>query len=236
MKLFLDSGDRVEINQKWKGVFAGVTCNPTILKKDGITDPIAYAHQVAQDIYPLPLSVECPKLRLEDCKRFIDAVLAVYENDCIQHTNVVIKIPILDHNGRCLIELMQLLLNHYNGSLSEGSSPILKLNVTCLMSAQQAFLVSQLGNAIQYVSLFAGRIDDMNGGAVHEIKRTAELLKATESSTKIIACSVRQVSNILQWLEAGADIVTVPPSYLEKMAFHPRTRETVEQFTRDAEV
>jgi len=39
--------------------------------------------------------------------------------------------------------------------------------------------------------------------------------------------------NVIEWLEAGAHIVTVLPSLLEGMLVHPYSKETVEMFLRD---
>lgn len=235
MKLFLDSGNRTEINQKWKGVYRGVTCNPTILKKDGIDardeTVINFARQVAEDIYPLPVSVECPYLSFEKAKEFIHKLLYTTENTYV--LNIVVKLPIEDTNGTCLVPLIQELLTHFN---TFNATPVLNLNITCLMSFHQALLVSQFGDAIKYVSLFAGRIDDMNSGAEFEIERTRSFLDKSKSSTEIIACSVRRVADIPIWLNAGAHIVTAPPKYFEMLSHHPRTRETIEQFTKDAGV
>ena len=40
--------------------------------------------------------------------------------------------------------------------------------------------------------------------------------------------------NVIKWLEAGAYIVTVVPDLLKKMTVHLYSKETVQQFLRDA--
>jgi transaldolase len=55
-----------------------------------------------------------------------------------------------------------------------------------------------------------------------------------ELKSQIIVGSTREVLNVLEWLEAGAHIVTVIPSLLEGMLIHPYTKETVQMFLRDA--
>ena len=51
----------------------------------------------------------------------------------------------------------------------------------------------------------------------------------------IIACSLREPANVIEWLSSGAHIVTVPPSYLDKMIVHPYSKETIQMFLSDAE-
>ena len=52
--------------------------------------------------------------------------------------------------------------------------------------------------------------------------------------SKIIVGSTREVLNIIEWLEAGAHIVTVTPSLIEGMVVHPYSKETVQMFLNDS--
>lgn len=52
--------------------------------------------------------------------------------------------------------------------------------------------------------------------------------------SKIIAGSTREVLNVIEWLEAGAHIVTVTPNLIEGMLVHPYSKETVRMFLDDA--
>ena len=45
--------------------------------------------------------------------------------------------------------------------------------------------------------------------------------------------STREALNIIEWFEAGADIVTAVPSLLETMLVHPYSKETVRMFLED---
>ena len=40
--------------------------------------------------------------------------------------------------------------------------------------------------------------------------------------------------NIIEWFEAGADIVTAVPNLVEGMLIHPYSKETVKMFLDDA--
>ena len=85
----------------------------------------------------------------------------------------------------------------------------------------------------RYVSLFGGRVDDEGGDAEQVIRDWAETW-VEDNETELIAASVRTVKNVADWTRAGADIVTVSPSILERLLVHARTKETVTQFVEDA--
>ena len=101
-----------------------------------------------------------------------------------------------------------------------------------MMSAQQCFLAAMAGAT--YVSLFGGRINNMGYNCIEELRKTRKLLDQFNLKAKIIAASTREVLNVVEWFEAGAHIVTVIPNILEGMLIHPYTKETVQQFLRDA--
>ena len=107
-----------------------------------------------------------------------------------------------------------------------------RVNVTAMMSAQQCFLAAMAGAT--YVSLFAGRVNNMGYNACIEIKKLRKVLDDFDLKAKIIIGSTREVLNVIEWLGAGAHIVTVAPNFLEGMIVHPYSKETVQQFLRDA--
>jgi transaldolase len=100
------------------------------------------------------------------------------------------------------------------------------------MSAQQCLLAAMAGAT--YISLFAGRVNNMGYNACTEIRKLRKVLDDLMLKAKIIVGSTREVLNVLEWLEAGAHIVTVVPKLLEGMIVHPYSKETVQQFLSDA--
>jgi transaldolase len=85
-----------------------------------------------------------------------------------------------------------------------------------------------------YVSIFGGRVNNMGYDAREEITRLRDLLDNFELPAKIIVGSTREVVNIIEWLEAGAHIVTVIPKFIDGMIVHPYSKETVQMFLKDA--
>lgn len=212
--IFLDSSDIHKIQYFVElGIVQGVTTNPTILRKDGITDSGRALGQIADWIFPRPISIE---LTNNDRTDMMNEAISLRGE---LGTNVNIKVPIHGPSGETdNLAVIKELEESYN----------IRVNVTACMNAQQLMLASMIGAT--YVSLFGGRVADMGADPITEIKS----YKALKLSAKLILGSVREVKNVIDWLIAGADIVTVPPDILEKMIYHPRTAETVQQFLEDA--
>jgi transaldolase len=220
--LFLDTGDIALVRRYHAlGIIRGVTTNPTILVKEGVApgwEQIQkHAQTLAQLIGPLPLSVEVtvnePEEMLEQAKR-----LAGWA------PNINVKIPIHGPEGGIEnLELVHALETRHN----------IRVNVTAMMSAQQCLLAAQAGAT--YVSLFGGRVNNMGYNSTEEIRRLRRLLDAFGSTAKIIVGSTREVLNIVEWFEAGADIVTALPKLIEGMLVHPYSKETVAMFLRDGQ-
>ena len=77
--------------------------------------------------------------------------------------------------------------------------------------------------------------EDFGYSSSEEIKKLRDLIDEFGLKAKIIACSTREVLNIVDWFHAGAHIVTVTPSLIEGMIVHPYSKETVQMFLSDAE-
>jgi transaldolase len=221
MAIFIDSGNITEIRKFMKmGVLRGVTTNPSILLKDGLTGGIDEIKkrtlEIAKLIHPYPLSIEVTTndkdLMLEQARQ-----LARWAE------NIVVKITIHGPQGELHnLEVIHLLENEYD----------IRVNVTAMMSGQQCFLAAMAGAT--YVSLFCGRVNNMGYNSLEELKKTRKLLDQFNLKAKIIAASTREVLNVIEWLEAGAHIVTITPKLIEGMLVHPYTKETVQQFLQDA--
>lgn len=222
MAIFLDSGDVREIEKYMRmGIIRGVTTNPTILLKDGLRGGITEIKkrevEIAKIIHPYPLSVE---VTTNEKKKMIEQAREFSE----WADNIIVKITIHGPNGELdNVEVLHLLEKKHN----------VRVNVTAMMSAQQCFLAAMAGAT--YVSLFAGRVNNMGYNACIEIKKLRKVLDDFGLKAKIIIGSTREVLNVIEWLEAGAHIVTVVPKFLEGMIVHPYSKETVQEFLRDAE-
>ena len=221
MSIFLDTGNLDEIKKYSKmGIIRGVTTNPTILLRDGVTGGIdkikEQAILIANYISPLPLSLEVPT---NDAGGMVQwaAIISGWAK------NINVKIHIHGPNGELdNLEVINLLEHDYD----------IRVNVTAMMSAQQCLLAAMAGAT--YVSIFGGRVNNMGYNCVEEISRLRTLLDRIKNPAQIIVGSTREVLNIIEWLSAGAHIVTVTPALLAGMIIHPYSKETVRQFLEDA--
>jgi transaldolase len=221
MAIFIDTGDIGEIRKYHRmGIIRGVTTNPTILLKCGVKGGIdgvkKCSQEIAKLIDPLPLSIE---LTTNDPSKMVDQAVEFSK----WAKNGVIKVPIHGPNG----ELDNMGVIHE----LEAERDI-RVNVTAMMSAQQGLLAAMAGAT--YVSLFCGRVNNMGYNSVDELSKLRRVLDEQGLESKIIAASTREVLNVIEWLDAGAHIVTVLPSLLEGMIIHPYSKETVQMFIRDA--
>ena len=215
MEIFLDSANLNEI-QKWTdmGVIDGVTTNPSIMLKDGAYNIERRAKEIADLIFPQPLSVEVTSNDL--CEMASQA--KIFESWA---QNIVIKIPQINQDGvPCYSVIKQ---------LEEDG---IRVNATAAMSIGQVMLAAKAGAT--YISIFAGRISDEGGDSFNVITDSVDWLERWNYKSKIIVGSIRSVGDAISAALAGTHIVTIPPAMLTKMADHQYTRETVRQFISDA--
>lgn len=221
MSIFLDSGDIIEVTKYMeKGIIRGVTTNPTILLKDGVTGGLAEIKartiEIADVIKPYPLSVEVTTEKQ-------DEMIQQAKEFASWADNINVKITIHGPEGQPdNLDVIHLLEKKEN----------IRVNVTAMMSAQQCFLAALAGAT--YVSLFGGRVNNMGYNCIDEIIKLRHLLDEFELESKIIVGSTREVLNVVEWLNAGAHIVTAVPKFIEGMIIHPYSKETVKMFLDDA--
>ncbi len=221
MSIYLDTSKIDEIDYFHKiGIIRGVTTNPSIMLKEGVTGGMkgikSKSKEIAQLIYPLPLSVEVIS---NDYEEMI--------NQSVEFAswaeNINVKITIHGPNGE--IENLKA-VNHLEKNKN------IRVNVTAMMSVQQCYLAAMAGAT--YISIFGGRINNMGYSSNEEIKKLRKLLDDFDLNSKIIVGSTREVLNITEWLLCGAHIVTCQPEFLKTMLIHPYSKETVKMFLDDA--
>ena len=220
MPIFLDTGNLKEIDLFHRmGIIRGVTTNPTILLKEGVTGGIqgieARIKEVAHLVAPLPVSVEVMTNKRDEMIRQALMMFSWAEN-------IVVKITIHGPEGELdNLEVVHELEAKHN----------VRINVTAMMSAQQCFLAALAGAT--YVSIFGGRVNNMGYNVCEELIKLRKLLDQFSLKSQIIVGSTREVLNVVEWLGAGAHIVTVIPDLLRGIIVHPYSKETIQMFLRD---
>lgn len=220
--IFLDTGKLEDIKTYHAmGIIRGVTTNPTILLKDGVSGGMEGIQkrtiEIAKLIDPLPLSVE---VTTNDKNEMLDQAKVFSE----WASNINVKITIHGPNGETEnLEVIHELETKHD----------IRVNVTAMMSAQQCVLAAMAGAT--YVSIFGGRVNNMGYNSCDEISKLRNVLDRFDSKAQIIVGSTREVLNVIEWFQAGAHIVTVTPNLLQGMIVHPYSKETVQMFLNDAE-
>jgi transaldolase len=217
VKIFVDTANLREIEDALvRGFPSGITTNPSILSKEERRDFRAHIRDIIDLLHrhnaPIPLSVE---LFTADSKEML-AQAEGFLADFGDYENLYIKVPIGWEELRVIHALRRM-----------GA----RVNCTCCMSYNQAIIAAQAG--ANYVSLFWGRIRDLGYDASSVVRQVRQTFKEWDSPTEIIVGSIRQMIDINEAFQAGADIVTIPPQFLPKLTSHPKTDEAVQQFIRD---
>lgn len=210
MKIFVDTANTEEIRKANElGVICGVTTNPSLIAKEGLVfeDVIKEITEIVDG----PISAEV--ISLEANKMVEEAAQLVK-----LHKNIVIKIPMTPEGLKATKILTE-----------KG----IRTNVTLIFSAAQALLAARAGAS--YVSPFVGRLDDISQEGIELVADIAQIFKAFEIKTEIIAASIRSPLHVVQVAKAGAHIATIPYGVILQMTKHPLTDQGIERFMKDWE-
>lgn len=205
MEIFIDTANLDAIvwaNQR--GIVDGCTTNPMLIAKEN-TDFKTRMMQIIKVVHG-PVSIE---VTTNDP----DKMVTEGEEYAKWGDNVAIKIP-MGMDGLKAVKVL--------------SKKGIMTNVTACMTMQQAVLAAKSGAT--YVSLFWGRIEDMGFDAQRVTEDTVKAFERHKFNAKIIVASIRQMSHVNRAIQTGAHVLTIPPPLLEKMAYHPRTESTIQEF------
>ena len=209
MKLFLDTAIVSDIEDRLDtGLIAGITTNPTLIRKSG-RDPWT----VYTDIIELRIEDLSIEVNGDTSKELIANGVAVNKN----YGNVAtIKLP-------CTVEGLKACKYLTNIGL--------RVNMTLVFSTSQAILCSLAGAT--YISPFIGRMDDNSLTGLSLLHDICDVFEKQKVKTQVLAASIRDVQSVGRAFEFGADICTIPPKVFDNMSEHVLTDKGLEQFNRD---
>ena len=223
VKIFADGADKAGmLDMAAKPYVKGLTTNPTLMRKAGISDYKAFALDVLKDIKDKPISFEVFSDNFEEMERQAIQIAGWAEN-------VYVKIPVTNTNREPAYALVQRL-----------SKRGIKLNVTAIMTLAQVRKVAEsLDPAVpSYVSVFAGRIADTGRDPVPLMAAAVELLREIPQA-ELIWASPRELLNIFQADSIGCHVITVTNDVLKKLEIVGKnlddySLDTVKMFYSDA--
>jgi transaldolase len=224
IKIFADGADKKGMLDLYANpLIQGLTTNPTLMRKVGITDFEAFARDILTGITAKPISLEVFSDEFSEMKRHAEKINAWGKN-------VYVKIPITNTRGESSLPLIKELAN-------DG----VKLNVTAILTLAQVEGVAKALNAKipAVVSVFAGRIADTGVDPVSIMTESKKILKNLPHA-ELLWASVREVLNIFQANDCGCHIVTATHDILAKalkmsgMDLGELSLDTVKMFANDA--
>jgi len=223
VKIFADGADKAGMLEMYsKPYIKGLTTNPTLMKKAGITDYRAFCRDILTTINDKPLSFEVFSDDFDEMERQAKEIAGWGEN-------VYVKIPVTNTKQEPCYELLKKL-----------ASQKVKLNVTAIMTLKQVRdVVASLNPDVpSYISVFAGRIADTGCDPVPLMVDAVEQLKIAPAA-ELIWASPRELLNIFQADEIGCHVITVTNDILKKLPMagynlDDYSLDTVKMFYQDA--
>lgn len=212
MKFFVDTANLDQIREAYDlGVLDGVTTNPSLMAKEGVTGERAIMDHYVKicEILDGPVSAEVIATDLEGMIREGERLAGL-------HPNIVVKVPMIREGVKAL---------RY---FADRGIPT---NCTLVFSAGQAILAAKAGAT--YLSPFIGRIDDMNWDGLELISQIVHIYNLHGFDTQVLAASIRNPLHIVKCAEAGADVVTCPLASIEGLLNHPLTDIGLKKFLED---
>lgn len=223
VKIFADGADIAGMKEMAANpMIRGFTTNPTLMRKAGVADYKAFAHDVLSAIPDRPVSFE---VFADDFNTMESQALEIAS----WGKNVNVKIPVTNTKGE------------FSGPLIERLSKAgVQLNVTALLALEQVKAVTEhlAPETPSIISVFAGRIADTGRDPVPLMAEAVRIMQAKPKS-ELIWASPRELLNVFQADAIGCHIITATNDIVKKLSLvgkdlHQYSLETVEMFHKDA--
>lgn len=212
MKFFIDTANLAQIKEAQDlGVLDGVTTNPSLMAKEGITGEanILNHYKAICDIVEDNVSAEVISTDYEGMIKEGEALAAL-------NPKIVVKVPMIKDGIK---------------AIKYFSSKGIRTNCTLIFSAGQALLAAKAGAT--YVSPFLGRLDDIGADSYGLIEDIRIIFDNYGYETQILAASIRNAVHIVECAKIGADVMTGPLSSILGLLNHPLTANGLAQFLAD---
>ena len=212
MKFFIDTANLSDISEaEALGVLDGVTTNPSLMAKEGITgtENILAHYTKICDLVSGDVSAEVIATDLDGMIKEGEALAAL-------HPQIVVKLPMIADGVK---------------ACKYFSDKGVKTNVTLVFSAGQALLAAKAGAT--YVSPFIGRLDDISMDGLTLIEEIRMIYDNYGFQTQILAASVRHTMHVINCAKIGSDVMTGPLSSITGLLKHPLTDSGLAKFLKD---
>lgn len=212
MKFFIDTANLDDISEAQAlGVLDGVTTNPSLMAKEGITGEaniLAHYKKIC-DIVEGDVSAEVISTDFDGMVKEGEALAAL-------HPQIVVKLPMIANGVK---------------ACKYFSDKGIRTNVTLVFSAGQALLAAKAGAT--YVSPFLGRLDDISTDGLNLIAEIRLIYDNYGFETQILAASIRHTMHVIDCAKLGSDVMTGPLSSITGLLKHPLTDIGLAKFLED---
>lgn len=209
MKLFVDTGDIEEVRQaaEW-GILDGVTTNPTLIAKSGK----GFRETVLKICDLVPGGAISAEVVATDYDSMLKEALEIAS----WHPQIVVKVPLIEPGVRLVKTL---------------SDKGIRTNVTLVFSVSQALMAAKAGAT--FISNFVGRVDDMSDDGMDAVADTVAMVSTYGFDSEVLVASVRHPLHVVQAIQAGAHISTMPFKIMQMLFKHPLTDSGLKRFLQD---
>lgn len=212
MKFFVDTANLAQIKEaRDLGVLDGVTTNPSLMAKEGIS-----GDQAVIDHYKAICELVDGDISAEVIATDFEGMVKEGEMLAGLHKNIVVKVPMIEEGVK---------------AIKYFSDKGIRTNCTLIFSAGQALIAAKAGAS--FVSPFVGRLDDIGQDGLQLIEEIVTIFQNYDMDTEVLAASVRHVPHLLACAEIGADVVTCPLNVITGLIKHPLTDKGLAQFLAD---
>ncbi len=212
MRFFIDTANLDQIKEAQDlGVLDGVTTNPSLMAKEGITG----RNNILKHYVDICKIVE-GDVSAEVIATDFEGMVKEGEELAELHPQIVVKIPMIKEG----VKALKYFTDHG-----------IRTNCTLVFSAGQALLAAKAGAT--YVSPFIGRLDDVSTDGLELIADIRLIYDNYGFETQILAASVRHTMHVINCAKIGADVMTGPLSSIEGLLKHPLTDIGLEKFLAD---
>jgi transaldolase len=224
IKLFADGANLAGmLEMASNSHISGLTTNPTLMRKAGVTKYSEFAREVLNQIKDKPISFEVFSDDIHEMKIQAEKISSWGEN-------VYVKIPVTTTKGMSTNEVVSHLVKIG-----------IKVNVTAVMTVDQTKRISEVlnTNVPSCISVFAGRIADTGQDPIELVSKCLDVIK-TNPKIELIWASPRELLNIYQADKIGCHIITATNDILSKLTLIGKnlddySLETVKMFYDDAQ-
>jgi len=212
MKFFIDTANLDQIKEAQDlGVLDGVTTNPSLMAKEGITGKENIINH-----YKKICEIVTGDVSAEVISTDYDGIIKEGEELAKLHDQIIVKVPMIKDGVK---------------AIKYFSDKGIKTNCTLVFSVGQALLAAKAGAT--YVSPFIGRLDDISTDGLNLIAEIRLIYDNYGFDTQILAASVRHTMHVIDCAKIGADVMTGPLSSIEGLLKHPLTDIGLAKFLAD---